>query len=124
MTTNTDYTIEMWQEGKASDREAQQALLSDYWSLARRKAEIEAQLDDLRRVLEHITFRTGKTTIAGLGTLEITPATLVRGYDRQALDELIIQFAQDGYGPIAQQIAQCRTETPRKGGLKITREKA
>ena len=122
-TTNTTHTIALWQEGEVSDHAAQKALLSDYWSLAKRKAEIEAQIDDLRRVLEHITFRTGKTTIAGLGTLEIAPATFVKGYDRKALDELIVQLSGD-YPQIVQQLLECRTEAPRKGGLKVSREKA
>jgi len=79
--------------------------------------------DVMRDQLSQIVGRMGgRASVAGFGKLELTAPSLARSYDKKRLDQLIIDLATDA-PELAQLVAACRTESPRAGSLRITREK-
>lgn len=112
-----------WRDGQISDVDALHALASDLGEIESQLAPLEAERQTLRDQLSQILTRLGgRASIAGFGKLEIMPASVTKSYDRKRLDQLIIDLATDA-PELAQLIAACRTEAPRAGSLRITREK-
>ena len=112
-----------WRDGTISDVEALHALASDLGEIESQLAPLEAERQNLRDQLSQIVGRLGgRASVAGFGKLELTAPTLARSYDKKRLDQLIIDLATDA-PELAQLVAACRTESPRAGSLRITREK-
>lgn len=118
-----DEILRAWEAGDLTDREAALSL----WSNLR---EVESDLKPLEerrgfaraalsRVIDHLG---GKLEIAGLGLAEITSPVITRSYDTKAIDALVIELLAE-YPEIAQQLAACRREGARAGGLRITVER-
>jgi hypothetical protein len=112
-----------WRDGTISDVEALHALASDLGEIESQLAPLETERQNLRDQLSQIVSHLGgRASVAGFGKLEIMPASVTRTYDRKRLDQLVIDLATDA-PELAQLIAACRTESPRAGSLRITREK-
>ena len=112
-----------WRDGHISDVEALHALASDLGEIESQIAPMEVERQTLRDQLSQIVGRLGgRASIPGFGKLEILPASVTKSYDKKRLDQLIIDLATDA-PELAQLIAACRTEAPRAGALRITREK-
>lgn len=112
-----------WRDGTISDVEALHAIASDLGEIESQIAPLEAERQTLRDQLSQIVSRLGgRASVSGFGKIELTAPTLTRSYDKKRLDQLIIDLATDA-PELAQLIAACRTEAPRAGSLRITREK-
>lgn len=116
--------FEQWRDGAITDTQVLRALASDLGEIESDIKPMELQREQIRADISYVIAKVGITEIPGFGRLELTPASRTRGYDKAMLNELVIQLTAEGYGTIAQQIAQCRTETPRAGALRITRSKS
>lgn len=124
MTRTDDIAFTQWERGDLSDEQALRALCSELGEVESELEPLKREQQELRERISHVLGRLGdKTEIPGFGRLEITAPAVIVSYDRQSLDRLVIHLTQDGYGPIAQQIAACRTESQRAGSLRITRSK-
>lgn len=119
-------TIERWQEGDLSDLEALRAL-------ALNLGEVESDLEPLTREREYLREQIGrivarqsgqKAEVKGFGTLAITGGGETTSYDAKALDGLMAKLLANGYGEIAEELAQARKTSQRAASLRITREKA
>jgi hypothetical protein len=122
LTNSAAHTYRMWLDGDCGPQEALRALTNDYVSILDQETVIALQKAALRDQMAHIVSVVGKIYIPGFGKLELTPDTVTRSYDREALDELIVALAAQG-DRAANLIAACKHETPRRGGLKVTRDK-
>lgn len=112
-----------WQEGVITDHAALYALCADLGGVETQLEPLQAQREVLRSAIGKVLARLGgREMVPGFGRLELTAPSIVRGYDRKRLDELIITLTTRE-PEIAAQIAQCRTETQRAGGLRIERER-
>jgi len=112
-----------WRDGSISDVEALRALASDLGEIESQLAPLEAERQNLRDQLSQIVGRLGgRASVPGFGKIELTAQSLARSYDKKRLDQLIIDLATDA-PELAQLVAACRTEAPRAGSLRITREK-
>ncbi len=115
---------EQWREGEISDMQALHALCSDLGEAENEIEGYEATKRQIRDQISHIVSRTGTIELTGVGKLEITAPVVVKSYSPKMIDALMDQLRDEGYGPIEERIRQCRTESPRVGSLRITREKA
>lgn len=106
---------------EAIDRDILRALCYDLGEVESQIAPLEAERQQLRDKISLVLARMGnKAELAGFGKLELTAPAVVHSYDKKRLDELLIALA--GEAPeIAERLAQCRTESARIGGLRITR---
>ncbi len=112
-----------WRDGTISDVEALHALASDLGEIESQLAPLEAERQNLRDQLSQVVNHLGgRASVAGFGKLELTAPSLAKSYDKKRLDQLIIDLATDA-PELAQLVAACRTESPRAGSLRITREK-
>jgi hypothetical protein len=112
-----------WQDGTATDIETLRTLWSDLREVESDIAPLEAERQKLRDQISQVVAKTGAVELPGLGKAQITAGTVTKSYDRAALDELIIELTEQGYAPIAQQIAHCRRESMRAGSLRIEAER-
>jgi uncharacterized protein involved in exopolysaccharide biosynthesis len=108
-----------WESGAISGRQALHALLTDLGEVEDEIARLDAQRAALRDQIAQIVAREGDMVIGDRRAL-ITAPTVVAGYDRQALDDLVTRLAAT-HPAIAQQIAACRRASMRAGGLRIER---
>jgi uncharacterized protein involved in exopolysaccharide biosynthesis len=108
-----------WESGAISGRQALHALLADLGEIENEIARLEADRAALRDQIAQIVAREGEMTVGDRRAL-ITAPTVVTGYDRQALDDLVTRLAAT-HPAIAQQIAACRRASMRAGGLRIER---
>lgn len=116
-------TFDDWADGRMNDADALRALCRDLGEVESQLAPLEAERQQLRDQISRVLDRAGgKAQIAGFGGLEITSPSIVRSYDKKALDRLLLDLASEA-PEMAARIAQCRTESARAGGLRITREK-
>ncbi len=114
---------DQWQEGDITADEALNQLCQQLVSLEDRLEPLEATRLAIRNQLSVVVEQLGgKAELAGFGTLHITQASLTANYDTRQLDALITRLSTD-YPAIAQAIADCRRESSRTGGLRITRAK-
>lgn len=114
-----------WEAGDLTDAHALRALCSDMAEVESQIAPLEAERARLKAQISLVLARAGgRAELAGFGKLTITAPSVTKSYDTRRLDDLLVRLLADGYGPIVEQIAQCRRESQRSGGLRIEREKA
>lgn len=119
-----DEIFEQWRSGQLGAQQAIGMLASELGEVESELTPLEKERSKLRDHLSYIVSLVGTTKIPDFGQIQLTDPCVIKRYDRAALDSLIGRLIEDGYGPIAQQIAQCRREDMRAGSLRITREKA
>jgi predicted exporter len=108
-----------WESGAISGRQALHALLTDLGEVEDEIARLDAERAALRDQIAQIVAREGEMTVGDRRAL-ITAPTVVTSYDRAALDDLVARLAAT-HPDVAQQIAACRRERMRAGGLRIDR---
>ncbi len=115
--------FEDWRDGLIADADALRALCRDLGEVESQLAPLDAERTQLRDQISRVLDRAGgKAEIAGFGKLELSAPAIVKSYDKKRIDELLIALTAEA-PEIAARIAQCRTESARAGGLRVTREK-
>ena len=111
-----------WEIGERELVDTARRILSDI-------REVESQLEPLtkerekyRNELSEIVAHTGTLTLDGLGKISITAASEVKGYDKAALDDYIIELI-DSHPDIAKKLKSFKTTSMRSGSLRIEQEK-
>jgi hypothetical protein len=90
-TARPDQFFAMWQRGEVSAHEARRVLCADLRLLDETLGTIAAERDALRAQIGQIVDQLGgKTSLPGIGRLELTAATVIVSYERRQLDALII----------------------------------
>ncbi len=118
-------TYQRWQDGELSDAEALELLCRQLTSLQDRLEPLQFVEKQLRAWISEVVDREGgRAEVAGFGRLQITGAGTTTTYDRRRLDSLVTRLAAEGQSELAQEIAACRKESSRSGGLRIIRDKA
>lgn len=124
MTTTADDIFATW-ENDGDDMRAASALAMELGEVESALEPLKEEREHIRALLSHIVAKRGeKVTIAGFGVLEVTAPSVVRSYEKAALDQLIIQLLEEGDIDIVQRIVACRRESARAGGLRVTMEKS
>ena len=119
---NSTLIFEQWQAGELSDQEALEQLCTSLNSLEDRLEPIEATHQMVRSQISEVVERQGgNVELAGFGKLVITSPTITTSYDARALDALVARLLKSGQADIAAEITDCRRESSRSGGLRITR---
>ena len=121
-----DNNLEAWRDGYLTDMEALRALCSDLGEVESDLEPLNQQREQLREQISDVVVKSGgQAEVRGFGTLQWAPPSEIKSYDTKQLNELIITLSAIGgaAAEIAQQIAKCKKFTPRKGFLRISREK-
>jgi hypothetical protein len=116
---------EKWKnDGTISTEQALRALCADLGEVESELEPLKRERDELRKQIGEIlvTCDGYKMRVPQFGTVEITEPSIVKSYDREALDELLVSLAVE-YPDIAAAIRACRKESSRAGSLRITRAK-
>lgn len=116
--------LEQYREGVLSAVQALRVLAIDLGETEDEIAKHEIAREAIRDQIAQIVAACGKVEIAGLAQFELTAPSVTKRYDRGKVERLMDQLRDEGYGPIAERIRQCRTESERVGSLRITWEKA
>lgn len=117
-------TYSEYQAGDITPEQTLRALCSDLAEVESQIAPLEAERGRLKDRISLVLARAGgRAELAGFGKLTITAPSVTKSYDARRLDDLLVRLLADGYGPIVEQIAQCRRESQRSGGLRIERER-
>ncbi|MCC6271290.1 MAG: hypothetical protein IT190_08430 [Microbacteriaceae bacterium] len=108
-----------WQAGDLTAMEALQLLVPELDGAQAMRVTLEEREKELRAYVEAVLRRLSPTEPLPLGglVLELTRASITKGYDRKALDAL----AQELPAEWRERLDGCRTETTRAGGLRVTR---
>jgi hypothetical protein len=114
-----------WESGDLPSQEAIEQLVSQLAAVEDSLEPLEQTKQAIRAKLSLIVDRQPGSAIElpGYGKLAIRSATVTKSYDKDKLDQLIIQLAMDGQVELAQAIGGCKKESSRSGGLVITRTK-
>lgn len=114
-----------WLDGDATVTEALRALCNDYEELDDTYKQFEGMREQTRQQISHVVSKMDgeQAEVEGFGVLRITPPSVVKGYDKAKIQELINDLIAD-HPDIAARLAACETKTMRAGGLRIEREKA
>jgi hypothetical protein len=114
-----------WQNGDATDKEAIESLAGQLAIVEDSLVPLEETKKVIRDYLSVVVERQpeSKYSLLGFGKLSIRDAVITNSYDAKALDKLIAKLVLTDPA-IAQQIAACRKEGSRAGGLYIIKEKA
>jgi hypothetical protein len=97
-----------------------QSLLDELRTVEDAIALLEAQRTPLREQISQCVAQLGgRVLLPGYGRLEITAPGVTVSYDRRQVEALIIELTT-AHAAIAAQLAACRKESPRSGGLRIT----
>jgi hypothetical protein len=121
---NNPNTYQRWQDGELTDQEALELLCRQLTSLQDRLEPLQFVEKQLRAWISEVVDREGgKAEVNGFGRLQITGAGLTATYDRRGLDNLVARLAAEGQADLAREIAACRKESQRSGGLRIIRDK-
>ena len=117
-------TYAAYLDGDVTAMEALRSLCSDYEELDVTYKDFEKLREQTREQISNVLVKIGdKVELKDFGTLTLMPPSIVEGFDKKALSELVAALALEGNVEIAQRIAACRTRTSRAGGLRIEREK-
>jgi len=91
---------------------------SELEALEHNKKELKTQIESIVKTLPW-----QKAEFPGIGTVQMTKAGTTVSYDKDALDSLTSRLLQNGDTRIAQAIADCRKELPKKSSLMFRRQK-
>lgn len=117
-------TYAAWIEGDVTAMEALRSLCSDFEELDATYKDFEGLRDQTRDQISNVLVKIGdRVEIKGFGLLMLMQPSIVEGFDKKALTELIVALTLEGQTDLAQRLAACRTKTARSGGLRIEREK-
>jgi hypothetical protein len=99
-------------------------LLRDYFEIDSEIQALEATQKDIRKSIETLTIALGgNVKIAHIGTALVTESSTSHAYDTKAIDALLLDLISLGELHTAKRIMECKKETTRAGGLRITKAK-
>jgi len=111
-------------DGDVTAMEALRSLCADYEELDSTYQDFGKMRDQTRDQISNVLVKIGdKAEIKGFGVLTLMQPSIVEGFDKKALTELIVALTLEGNTDVAQRLAACRTKTARAGGLRIERER-
>lgn len=101
-----------------------EVLLNNMLEIENEIKALEADKDDIKKVVFNIVNETETKNIEvfGTGTVLITKDTKTVSYDAKGLDSLVTQLLRDGEVRTAQAISDLRKESERKGHLMFRRK--
>lgn len=123
-TTNESEPFRAWRDAECTSQEALHALCNTLGEVESQIAPLTAEKEQARNEISYILAAANLTahTVAGFGKLEVTPATMVKGWDSKALQNLMDELLFES-PDLAARLQRCRTQTSRAGSLRITRER-
>jgi hypothetical protein len=99
-------------------------LLSDLETIDSEIAALNERREGIRAAISEIVAASGnRIALSGYGTLTIRPPSIARIWDGKALDGLMQSLRETGFDDLANEIDACRKQSPRVGGLTISRER-
>jgi hypothetical protein len=112
-----------WAEGFLTPHQALRALCSELGEVESEIEPLTKQREALRgRIAEIVSRQDGPVEIKGFGVVRITAPGVTKGYDKEAVKALILEWADD-FPEFAERLSACEKQTMRAGGLRIEREK-
>lgn len=123
--TSIESIFKQWEDGLVTGQEAVELLVRQLAVVEDNLEPLEQTKQAIRAKLSLIVDRQPGSAIElpGYGKLAIRSAAATKSYDKDKLDQLIIQLTMDGQVELAQAIGGCKKEGSRTGGLVITKEK-
>ena len=107
-----------------SDQELLAVSMRDYFEIDSEIQALEATQKDIRRNIETITIAMGgNVKLSHIGTALVTESSISHAYDTKAIDALLLDLIALGELHTAKRIMECKKETTRAGGLRITKAK-
>lgn len=107
-----------------TDQELLAVSMRDYFEIDSEIQALEATQKDIRRNIETITIAMGgNVKLAHIGTALVTESSISHAYDTKAIDALLLDLISLGELHTAKRIIDCKKETTRAGGLRITKAK-
>lgn len=108
----------------STDQELLAVSMRDYFELDSEITALEATQKDIRRNIETLTIAMGgNVKLAHVGSAIVTEPSISHSYDTKSIDALLMELVQAGELHTAKKIMECKKETTRAGGLRITKAK-
>lgn len=108
----------------SNDQELLALSLSDYFEIDSEITALEATQKDIRRNIETLTVAMGgNVKLAHIGSVIVTEPSTSHSYDTKSIDALLYELIENGELNTAKKIMECKKETTRAGGLRITKAK-
>ena len=107
-----------------ADQELLEVSLRDYFEIESEITALEATQKDIRKNIETLTVAMGgNVKLAHIGSVMVTELSTSHSYDTKAIDALLFELVENGELNTARRIMDCKKETTRAGGLRITKAK-
>ena len=107
-----------------ADQELLEVSLRDYFEIDSEITALEATQKDIRKNIETLTIAMGgNVKLAHIGSVMVTEPSTSHSYDTKMIDALLFELVENGELNTARRIMDCKKETTRAGGLRITKAK-
>ena len=107
-----------------ADQELLEVSLRDYFEIDSEITALEATQKDIRKNIETLTVAMGgNVKLAHIGSVMVTEPSTSHSYDTKMIDALLFELIENGELNTARRIMDCKKETTRAGGLRITKAK-
>lgn len=107
-----------------ADQELLEVSLRDYFEIDSEITALEATQKDIRKNIETLTVAMGgNVKLAHIGSVMVTEPSTSHSYDTKGIDALLFELIENGELNTARRIMDCKKETTRAGGLRITKAK-
>jgi len=108
----------------STDQELLAVSMRDYFEIDSEITALEATQKDIRRNIETLTIAMGGTVkLAHVGSAMVTEPSTSHSYDTNMIDAFLYELIENGELITAKKIIECKKETTRAGGLRITKAK-
>lgn len=108
----------------SNDQELLAVSMRDYFEIDSEITALEATKNDIRRNIETLTVAMGgNVKLAHIGSVMVTEPSKSHSYDTKGIDALLLELIESGELHTAKKIIDCKKETTRAGGLRITKAK-
>ena len=108
----------------SNDQELLAVSMRDYFEIDSEITALEATQKDIRRNIETLAVAMGgNVKLAHIGSVIITEPSTSHSYDTKSIDALLYELIENGELNTAKKIMECKKETTRAGGLRITKAK-
>ncbi len=108
----------------SNDQELLAVSMRDYFEIDSEITALEATKNDIRRNIETLTIAMGGSVkLAHIGSVMVAEPSKSHSYDTKGIDALLLELIESGELHTAKKIIDCKKETTRAGGLRITKAK-
>jgi len=108
----------------STDQELLAVSMRDYFEIDSEITALESTQKDIRRNIETLTIAMGgNVKLAHVGSAIVTEPSTSHSYDTKSIDALLYELIENGELSTAKKIMECKKETTRAGGLRITKAK-